>query len=72
VVSGEPEDSDDSTACNPSQTESAARAKKWHKNEPTESGQSPPAVNEVRRTVQDCEELPEHIRTAMLALISTL
>jgi hypothetical protein len=72
VVSDEPEDGEVAPGFNRSQPESAVRAKKCDKNEPTELAKSPPTVDEVRRTVQNCEELPEHIRAAMLALISTL
>ena len=72
VVSDQSEDVEDAVAFNRSQAESAVLAKKWHKNEPTESGQSPRTVDEVRQTVQDCGELPDHIRAAVLALLSTL
>jgi hypothetical protein len=72
VVSGEPEDGEDAPGFNRSELESAVRARKWHKNEPTESAQLPPTVETVRQTVQDCAELPKPIRAAMLALMSTL
>ncbi len=60
VVSGEPEDGEDAPGFNRSELESAVRARKWHKNEPTESAQLPPTVE----TVQDCAEFPEPIRAA--------
>jgi hypothetical protein len=72
VVSGESEDVEDAAGFNRSQPESAVRPKKCDNNEPTELAKSPTTVDEVRRTVQICEELPEHIRAAMLTLISTL
>lgn len=72
VVSGESEDADGAAECNRPQAESAVRAKKCDKNEPIELATSPPTLDELRQTVQDCDELPEHIRAAVLALVSTL
>jgi hypothetical protein len=72
VVSGDPEVGEDAPDFNRSQPESAVRTKKCDRNEPTESGESPPTVDDVRQTIQDCEELPEPIRAAMLALMSTV
>ena len=72
VVSGEPEDGEVAPGCSRSQPESAVRARKCDKNEPTELATSPPTLDEVRRLVKNCDELPEHIRAAMLALMSTL
>jgi hypothetical protein len=65
VVSGEPEDSEVAPGSNRSQTESAVLAKKWHKNEPTESGQSPPTVDEVHWTVQNGDEMSYRTMSAL-------
>ena len=70
VASGEPEVADGAAVCNQSQSESAVRAKKCDKNEPIKLATLPPTLDELRQTVQDCEELPEYIRSAILALIS--
>ncbi len=64
VVSGEPEGGQYVPGFNYSQPESAVRGRKCDKNEPTELALSPPTLDEVRRTVQDCQELPEPIRAA--------
>lgn len=72
VVSGEPEDGEDAPGFNRSQPEAAVRAKKCDRNEPIELGQSRPTVETVRQSIQDCAELPEPVRAAMLALMSTL
>lgn len=71
VVSGEPQDGEVAPGCSRSQPESAVRAKKCDKNEPTELATSPPTIDEVRRMAQNCDELPKHIRSAVLALLST-
>jgi hypothetical protein len=72
VVSDEPEDVEHAVAFNRSQPESAVRAKKCDKNEPTELGRSVPTLDEVRKAVDGCEELPEHIRAAVQALLLTV
>ena len=72
VVYGESEDADGAAGGNRSQPESGVLAKKCDKNVPTESGQSSPTIDDVRQTVRNCDGLPDHIREAVLALLSTL
>jgi len=72
VVSDELEDGEVAPGFNGSQPESAVQAKKCDKNEPTKLATSPPTLDEVRRMVQECDELPEHIRAAVLAMLLTV
>ena len=72
VVSGEPEDGEVAPGSNRSQPESAVRARKCDKNEPTESLDRPVSVEQLCELVELCVDLPEHIRSAVSALLSTI
>ena len=71
VVSEGPEAGEVSTGVTRSQSKSAARAKFGAAPDAEHSG-SDPTVDDVRAVVECCESLPEHIRAAVLALLSTV
>jgi len=76
VVAADSEDACDSTALSQSQSESAAQAQFGaHSDaigEPGNSTGPPVSVKQLRELVDCCDDLPEHIRAAVLALLETV
>ncbi len=77
VVSDEPEAGEVATGVDRSQPDSAAQAQigaeraQFDAEPDAAYSSSVPTVDEVRSMVETCESLPEHIRAAVLALLSS-